>query len=217
MNKDKIKVITNPVICQNLSTMRAKNSTCEDFRRSARKISRALLYEASKNLPLTDKVVETPITKCTVKDIATNINIIISPILRAGLVFTDEAIDLLPNACIRHIGMYRDEDTLKPIWYYNKLPKIINNPKNTYVYVTDPMLATGNSMLEVLRLYTEKGVPQENIRGICILSAPQGIELIQSEFPEIELITAAIDEKLNENGYIVPGLGDAGDRLFNTL
>jgi len=217
MNKEKVKVINHPVIYQSLCTMRDKNTDSQGVRIAARKITRVLLYEASKNLPLIEREIETPITKCSVKDIATDINIIISPILRAGLIFTDEAIDILPDACIRHIGMYRDETTLKPVWYYNKVPMATPNPDKFYVYITDPMLATGNSMLEAIKLYAQKNIPVSNIKCISIISAPQGIELIQKEFPEIEIITASIDECLNKKGYIIPGMGDAGDRIFNTV
>lgn len=217
MNKEKIKVINNPVICQSLCTMRNKNTDSQGVRIAARKITRVLLYEASKNLPLVDKEIETPIAKCMSKDIDSDITIIISPILRAGLIFTDEAIDILPDACVRHIGMYRDEETLKPVWYYNKVPMATPNPEKFFVYITDPMLATGNSMLEAIRLYADKNIPIENIKCICIFAAPQGIELIQKEFPGIEIITATIEERLNEHGYIIPGMGDAGDRIFNTV
>lgn len=212
-----IRVINNPVICQSLATIRNKNTDSQGVRIAARKITRVLLYEASKNLPLVDKSIETPVSKCTVKDIADDIKIIISPILRAGLIFTDEAIDILPDACIRHIGMYRDEETLKPIWYYNKVPMATPNPEKSYVYITDPMLATGNSMLEAVRLYANKNIPIKNIKSLNIIAAPEGIELLHKEFPELEIITAAVDERLNEKGYIIPGLGDAGDRIFNTV
>lgn len=217
MNKEKVKIIDNPVICQSLCTMRNKNTDSQGVRIAARKITRVLLYEASKNLPLIDKEIETPVTKCVSKDIDPDITIIISPILRAGLIFTDEAIDILPDACIRHIGMYRDETTLKPVWYYNKVPMATPNPEKFYVYITDPMLATGNSMLEAIKLYADKNIPIKNIKCVNIIAAPQGIELIQKEFPEIEIITAAVDECLNEHGYIIPGMGDAGDRIFNTV
>lgn len=217
MITDNIRIIKHPVICQSLCTMRDKNTDSQGVRIAARKITRILLYEASKNLPLVDREVQTPLTKCMSKDIASDINIIISPILRAGLIFTDEAIDILPDACIRHIGMYRDEKTLKPVWYYNKVPMATPNPEKFYVYITDPMLATGNSMLEAIRLYAEKDIPVKNIKCINIIAAPQGIEHIQSEYPDIEIITAAVDEKLNEKGYIIPGMGDAGDRIFNTV
>ena len=216
-NKDNVRIIMNPVICQSLATMRDKNTDSQGVRIAARKITRVLLYEASKNLPLIDRQIETPIAKCSVKDIADDISIIISPILRAGLIFTDEAIDILPDACIRHIGMYRDEETLKPVWYYNKVPMATPNPEKFYVYITDPMLATGNSMLEAVRLYAEKNIPIKNIKSLNIIAAPQGIELLHKEFPELEIITAAVDERLNDKGYIIPGMGDAGDRIFNTV
>lgn len=216
MNKDLVRIIENPVIFQNLCTMREKRTDSQGVRLATRKITRVLLYEAAKNLPLVEKEIETPIKTTTFKTIKEDINIIISPILRAGLIFTDEAIDILPQACIRHIGMYRDEKTLKPVWYYNKVPMEAPNPENFYIYITDPMLATGNSLLEAIRLYADKKIPMSNIKCICIMAAPEGIENIQREFPEVEIITAAVDEGINEKGYIVPGMGDAGDRIFNT-
>ena len=214
MNKDLVRIIENPVIFQNLCTMRDKHTDSQGVRLATRKITRVLLYEAAKNLPLVEKEIETPIKTTTFKTIKEDI--IISPILRAGLIFTDEAIDILPQACIRHIGMYRDEKTLKPVWYYNKVPMEAPNPENFYIYITDPMLATGNSLLEAIRLYADKKIPMSNIKCICIMAAPEGIENIQREFPEVEIITAAVDEGINEKGYIVPGMGDAGDRIFNT-
>ena len=216
MNRDLVRIIENPVILQNLRTMRDKNTDCQGVRIATRKITRVLLYEASKNLPLVDKEVETPIQKTIVKTIEDDINIIISPILRAGLIFTDEAIDILPQACIRHIGMYRDEKTLKPVWYYNKVPMEAPNPEKFYIYITDPMLATGNSLIEAIKLYADKKIPLSHIKCICIMAAPEGIENIQRRFPEVEIITAAVDKGINEKGYIIPGMGDAGDRIFNT-
>ena len=112
--------------------------------------------------------------------------------------------------------MYRDEKTLKPVWYYNKVPMPVDNPENYYVYITDPMLATGNSLIEAIRLYVDKGIPQENICCVCMISSPVGIEAVFKNFPNITLIVAAVDDCLNERGYIVPGMGDAGDRIFNT-
>ena len=216
MNKDLVRIIENPVILQNLCTMRDKNTDCQGVRIATRKITRVLLYEAAKNLPLVEKEIYTPIVKTKVKTIENDINIIISPILRAGLIFTDEAIDILPQACIRHIGMYRDEKTLKPVWYYNKVPMEAPNPEKFYIYITDPMLATGNSLIEAIRLYADKKIPMSNIKCVCIMAAPDGIENIHNVFPEVEIITAAVDEGLNEKGYIIPGMGDAGDRIFNT-
>lgn len=216
MNEHTLRIINNPVILQNLCTMRDVNTKSQDVRIATRKITRVLLYEASKGLPLVEKSVTTPLTTFKAQTIDSGINIIISPILRAGLIFTDEAIDILPQACIRHIGMYRDEKTLKPIWYYNRMPLEIANPQKTHVYITDPMLATGNSLIEAVKLYADKKIPLENIKLICIIAAPEGVSNIQKLFPQVEIITAALDSHLNENGYIVPGMGDAGDRIFNT-
>ena len=219
MNKLDFKnltVIDNPIINQSLCAMRDKNSDTQSVRLAARKVTRILMYEATKNLPQTQVEITTPVAVCKTKTINPDITIIISPILRAGLIFTDEAVDILPQATIRHIGMYRDEKTLKPVWYYNKVPMPVENPKNYYVFITDPMLATGNSMIEAIRLYREKGIPEENICAVCMISAPEGINALFKEFPNIKLIVAAVDLYLNEKGYIVPGMGDAGDRIFNT-
>ncbi len=217
MNLSKLNIVQNPVILTNLYIMRDKNTKSSEVRYAARKITSCLLYEASKSLPLVDKEVTTPLTTFTTKVVDEGVEIIISPILRAGLIFTDEAVDILPQAVIRHIGMYRDEETLRPVWYYNKLPKSLKDADRTYVFITDPMLATGNSLLESVKLYLEKGVPIQNIKAISIIAAPEGVENLQKHFPELEIITATLDEKLNEKGYIVPGMGDAGDRMFNTL
>lgn len=211
-----LKIISNPIVNQSLCTMRNKNTDTEGVRLAARKLTRILLYEATKNLPQKSIEIETPLVKCNTQTIDPEIKIIISPILRAGLIFTDEAVDILPQAAIRHIGMYRDEKTLKPVWYYNKVPMPVDNPKDYYIYITDPMLATGNSLTEAIKLYVEKGIPEENICCICMISAPQGVETVFKEFPNITLIVAAVDSHLNERGYIIPGMGDAGDRIFNT-
>jgi len=212
-----LTIINNPIVNQSLCTIRNKDTDTQGVRLAARKLTRILLYEATKNLPQSEVEIETPVAKFTTKTIDDDITIIISPILRAGLIFTDEAVDILPQATIRHIGMYRDEKTLKPVWYYNKVPMPVDNPEKYYVYITDPMLATGNSLKEAVKLYVEKGIPQKNICGVCMISAPQGIEALFKEFPNIKLIVAAVDSHLNERGYIVPGMGDAGDRIFNTL
>lgn len=216
LNQNTIKIIENPVVLQNLCVMRDKKSNAQEIRLATRKITRVLIYEASKTLPLVEKTVQTPLSPCETKTIDPEINIIISPILRAGLIFTDEAIDILPQACIRHIGMYRDEETLKPVWYYNKVPMDLQPPEKHHVFITDPMLATGNSLIEAIKLYADKEVPLENIKVISIISAPEGILNIQEKYPQVEILTAAVDSHLNEHGYIVPGMGDAGDRIFNT-
>ena len=215
MNSEKIKINTNPVVLRNLAIMRNKNTDSHELRIAARKIATALIYEAAKNLPLASVEVETPLQTFTTKTIDPDINIIISPILRAGLIFTDEAIDILPQACIRHIGMYRDEKELKPVWYYNKV-ELCGQAEKYYVYITDPMLATGNSLVEAIKIYAQKGIPMKNITIVCFMAAPEGIENIQKHYPDVQIITAALDKGLNEKGYIVPGMGDAGDRMFNT-
>jgi len=215
-NYKNLKIVSNPIVNQSLCTIRSKDTDTQGVRLAARKLTRILLYEATKHLPQTDIEVETPIAKFTTKTITSDITIIISPILRAGLIFTDEAVDILPQATIRHIGMYRDEKTLKPVWYYNKVPMPVDNPESYYVYITDPMLATGNSLSEAIKLYVDKGIPQQNICGVCMISAPQGIEAVFNKYPDVKLIVAAVDSHLNERGYIVPGMGDAGDRIFNT-
>lgn len=211
-----LKIISNPIVNQSLCIMRNKDTDTQGVRLAARKLTRILLYEATKNLPQRDIEIETPLTKCTAQTINSDITIVISPILRAGLIFTDEAVDILPQATIRHIGMYRDEKTLKPVWYYNKVPMPVEDPSKYYVFITDPMLATGNSLVEAIKLYTSKGIPQENICCVCMISAPQGIKTVFENFHDIKLIVAAVDSHLNERGYIVPGMGDAGDRIFNT-
>ena len=216
MEKNNLKIITNPIVNQSLCTMRSKDTNTEGVRLAARKLTRILLYEATKNLPQKDIEIETPLAKFQTQTINPDITIIISPILRAGLIFTDEAVDILPQATIRHIGMYRDEKTLKPVWYYNKVPMPVHNPENYYVYITDPMLATGNSLIEAVRLYVDKGIPETNICCVCMITSPVGIEAVFKNFPAITIIAAAVDSHLNERGYIVPGMGDAGDRIFNT-
>lgn len=210
------KLISNPIILQSLAKMRDEATACGDVRIATRKITRILLYEASKNLPLVKKLIKTPLTNFEAEVIDPDISIIISPILRAGLIFTDEAIDILPQACIRHIGMYRDERTLTPVWYYNKVPMLAPSPEKFFIYITDPMLATGNSLIEAIKLYVDKQIPQENIKIVAIMAAPEGIENIHKYYPQVEIITSAIDKGLNEKGYIIPGMGDAGDRIFNT-
>lgn len=211
-----LMIIENPIVNQSLCIMRNKNTDTQGVRLAARKLTRILLYEATKNLPQINIEIETPVSECIVKTINNEITIIISPILRAGLIFTDEAVDILPQATIRHIGMYRDEKTLRPVWYYNKVPMPVTNPDNYYVYITDPMLATGNSLSEAVKLYVSKGIPQKNICCISMIASEQGIENIFEQFPDITLIVASIDSHLNERGYIVPGMGDAGDRIYNT-
>lgn len=215
-NNSNLTIVSNPIVNQSLCTIRDKSTDTQGVRLAARKLSRILLYEATKNLPQKEVKIETPISDFVTKTIDDDITIIISPILRAGLIFTDEAVDILPQAAIRHIGMYRDEKTLKPVWYYNKVPMPVNNPLKYHVFITDPMLATGSSLREAIRLYVSKGIPQKNITCVCMISAQEGVNAVFGEFPEVKIIVSAVDSSLNERGYIVPGMGDAGDRIYNT-
>jgi len=209
-------VSNNPIVSHNLSIIRDKNTNSEMFRASVIRIARIIMSKAFGNLPLVEQEVETPLMSTTARVIDPEAELIIAPVLRAGLIFSDIAVELLPTARIHHIGLYRDEQTLKPVPYYNKLPKSLKNPSHTYVYLLDPMLATGGSGAAAIKLFADLNVPQENITFISLISAPEGIARITGEFPDIRLMTGALDEKLNEVGYILPGLGDAGDRMFNT-
>lgn len=138
-------------------------------------------------------------------------------ILRAGLAISDVASEIVPDASIQHVGMYRDETTLEPVWYYDKTPVLYEQPEKIKVFILDPMIATGNSAHAAVSLFLKKGILIENMTFVSILSCPQGIELLTKDFPDLKIITAKIDQGLNSRGYIVPGLGDAGDRLFNTF
>lgn len=216
-NSKNIIELNNPLIHHYLSIIRNKNTDSFNFRHAIGIIGNLLSFTAIENLPLKNVQIETPVATANCKTIDTNIDIFIVPILRAGLGIANSLFDILPFAKMQHLGMYRNEKTLEPVWYYNKLPKTFKNPKNTFVYICDPMLATGGSITEAIKLYIEKGVPQENITTLNLICAPEGLNKISNKFPNIRIITACIDEKLNEKGYIVPGLGDAGDRIFNTL
>lgn len=217
INDDNILVCNFPLVEHNLSVIRNKDTNAEIFRNASKRLAYLLMYTAYANLPMEEVEIETPICKTKNRIIDRKADIIIAPILRAGLAFADVAAEILPSATIRHIGMYRDEKTLKPVWYYNKTPIELQNPENTYVYVLDPMLATGNSSLETINLFLKKGMKEENLTFVNLIAAPQGIETIRKHFKKIRIVTACIDEGLNGKGYIVPGLGDAGDRLFNTF
>lgn len=212
-----LTILCHPLIKHNLTVMRDKNTTTEVFNLALKRITYALLYESTKHLTMEDIEVETPIKKTKSSVIAKNTDIIVAPILRAGLVFSDIAQELLPFAHIHHLGMYRNEETLEPIWYYNKMKGKFKNPENTYVFILDPMLATGNSGYDAVHNFVKQGIKEENIVFMSLISAPEGIERLTKAYGKIKIVTAQLDETLNEKGYIVPGLGDAGDRIFNTL
>lgn len=212
-----VYVVKHPLCCHNLSIIRDKSTNAEVFRNAIRRITYLLFYKATEDLELENIKVETPLEVCESKILKKDKEVIIAPILRAGLIFSDIANDIMPFATVRHIGMYRDEETLTPVWYYNKIPVEFDNPENKIILILDPMLATGNSAIDAIKLFANKKVPQKNIRFISLISAPEGLEKVQSLYPDVKIITASIDNCLNNSGYIRPGLGDAGDRIFNTV
>lgn len=205
-----VHVMDHPLIVHKLSLMRDKYTGPKEFREAVEEISSLLCYEATRDLPLKEVEIETPIARTRVKYISGK-KIAIVCILRAGLGMVDGILDLIPNAKIGHIGLYRDPDTLQPVEYYCKLPTDIGSRD---VMIVDPMLATGGSAIAAIQFLKNYGV--QNIKLLSILAVPESISAIQEQHPDVEIYCAAIDEKLNDKGYIVPGLGDAGDRLFGT-
>ena len=171
-----------------------------------------MAYEVSRDLPLEDVEIETPLVKTTLKTLAGK-KVAIIPILRAGLGMVDGILELIPAAKIGHVGMYRDHDTLQPVEYFVKLPSDISERQ---LFVVDPMLATGGSAVAAIDALLKRGAQPNSIKFCCLVAAPEGVKVLQEAHPEIDIYAAALDERLNENGYILPGLGDAGDRLFGT-
>ena len=203
-------ILNHPLVDNKLAILRNKKTGTKEFRELISEISMFLCYEALKDAKTRETEIETPICITKVKKVSEDDYAFI-PILRAGTGMLDGLIKVLPNAKIGHIGMYRNEETLKPVRYYYKVPKDIDK-KN--VVVLDPMLATGGSAIDAITMLKEEGA--KNIKFLCIIAAPEGIKKLQEVHPEVEIYCGALDEKLNENGYIVPGLGDAGDRIFGT-
>lgn len=205
-----VNIMSHPLITHKLSIMRDKNTSVKDFRECAHEVALLIGYEATKDLKLEDYDVETPIRKTVGKRIERQVALV--PILRAGLGMVDAIMDLIPASKIGHIGLYRNEETLEPVEYYCKLPTDISERQ---VLVLDPMLATGGSAVAAINFIKNRGA--KNIKFVCIIAAPEGIKTLREAHPDVEIFCGALDESLNENGYIVPGLGDAGDRLFGTL
>lgn len=206
----RVNEINHPLIQHKLSIMRDKNTGSKDFRELLEEISMLMGYEVTRNFQLEDIEIETPVSKTIAKTL-TGKKVAIVPILRAGLGMVDGMLKLIPAAKVGHIGLYRDPETLKPVEYYSKLPSDIEERE---IIVTDPMLATGGSATDAISLLKEKGA--KNIRLMCLIAAPEGIKAVRKNHPDVEIYVAKIDERLNEHGYIVPGLGDAGDRIFGT-
>lgn len=216
-HSNNVIVVSHPLCDHNLGVIRDKDINSDGFKNSMKRLATILILEASKNLPLKSYCIETPIKECNVNKIDDNYKIIFAPILRAGLAISDVASEIIPDASIQHVGMYRDETTLEPVWYYDKTPVLYESPEKVKVFILDPMIATGNSGHAAVSLFLKKGILIENMVFVSILSCPEGLQLLSTDFPNLKIITAKIDECLNERGYIVPGLGDAGDRLFNTF
>jgi len=203
-------VFDHPLIQHKLSILRDKNTSVKEFRELVSEIAMLMCYEATRDLPLEEIDVETPIAVAKVKRISGK-KLAIVPILRAGLGMVDGMVSLIPNAKVGHIGLFRDPETKEPVKYYFKMPPDIAERD---VIVVDPMLATGGSASAAISFIKETGVTR--VKLMCIIGAPEGVERMQKDHPDVPIYIAALDEKLNENAYIVPGLGDAGDRIFGT-
>lgn len=206
----KVNIMNHPLITHKVTMMRDKNTVPKDFRELVKEISLLMAYEVTRDLPLAETEIETPIKKITAKVMGGR-SIGVVPILRAGLGMVDGILELVPSAKIGHIGCYRDPQTLQPVEYYCKLP--IDVEQRTVILV-DPMLATGGSASMAIDFIKQRGVT--DIKFMCLIAAPEGVKVINEKHPDVEIYAAALDDCLNDHAYIVPGLGDAGDRLFGT-
>lgn len=205
-----VHVVNHPLIKEKMTHLRDKKTQPRNFRRLLDEIAQLLLFEVTRDLPLRETKVTTPLAETTGYELAVS-GITVVPILRAGLGFLDAVLDLIPEARVGHIGLTRDEETLEPIKYYCKIPR----DKDAEIILIDPMLATGGSAAAALTMLKADGY--KHFRFMCLVAAPEGVELVNREHPDVPIYTAALDDHLNEHGYIVPGLGDAGDRVFGTV
>ena len=210
MDMEKVHILDHPLLQHKLSILRDENTGVKDFREVVSEIATLMCYEATRDLPLEEVEIKTPITTAKFKMIAGK-KLAIVPVLRAGLGMVDGMLNLIPAAKVGHIGMYRNEETLVPVEYYCKLPNDINERE---VFVLDPMLATGGSACDAIGQIKKRGA--KHIKFIGLVAAPQGLKALHEAHPDVDIYVGALDEKLNDNGYIVPGLGDAGDRIFGT-
>jgi len=208
--KDHLTIVRHPLVQHKLTLMRQKDTSTAVFRQLLREISQLLAYEVTRELPMTTQVIETPLQEMDAPVLAGRKLALVS-ILRAGNGLLDGMLELIPSARVGFVGLYRDEETLKPVQYYFKVPERLDQ---RLTIVVDPMLATGNSSAAAIDLLKERGA--RDIRFMCLLAAPEGVERMHQAHPDVPIVTAALDERLNEKGYILPGLGDAGDRMFGT-
>ncbi len=206
----KVIVMDHPLIQHKIGYIRRIETGTKDFRDTISEIAMLICYEATRNLPLQDITIQTPICEAVVKELKGK-KMAVIPILRAGLGMVDGMLTMVPAAKVGHIGLYRDPETLNPVEYYCKLPA---DCAEREVFVVDPMLATGGSAIAAIQMLKEKGC--KNIHFMCILAAPEGVEKMKEAHPDVDIYIGALDEKLNDHGYIIPGLGDAGDRIFGT-
>jgi uracil phosphoribosyltransferase len=204
-----VNLLRHPLLTHKLTILRRKETATKVFRETLKEISGLMAYEITRDLPVKNITIETPLGPCCTQELA--VDVVLVPVLRAGLGMVDGISDLISNARIGHIGIYRDHDTLKPMTYYSKFPE---NLSGSIVMILDPMLATGGSSSDAIKVLKEHGA--KSIKLVCIIGAPEGIDRMTSDHPDVQIFIAGLDEKLNEKGYIVPGLGDAGDRLFGT-
>lgn len=206
----KVVIMDHPLIQHKIGFIRRKDTGTKDFRQTISEIAMLICYEATRSLQLDEVEIETPLCTTKVQELKGK-KLAIVPILRAGLGMVDGMLELIPAAKVGHIGLYRDPETLKPVEYYCKLPA---DCAEREVFVVDPMLATGGSSVAAIQMLKDKGC--RNIRFLCIIAAPEGVKAMQDAHPDVDLYVGALDEKLNDHGYILPGLGDAGDRIFGT-
>jgi uracil phosphoribosyltransferase len=204
-----LNLLKHPLITHKLTLLRRKETCVKDFREILKEIAGLMAYEITRDLPLNDITIETPLGKCATQELAREVVLI--PVLRAGLGMVEGISNLIPNARIGHIGIYRDHDTLEPVTYYSRFP---DNLPESIVMLLDPMLATGGSSSAAIKILKEHGA--KTIKLVCVVGAPEGVNRIEKDHPDVQIYLAGLDKKLNQNGYIVPGLGDAGDRLYGT-
>lgn len=206
----KVTVMNHPLIQHKIGVMRMKTTSTKEFRNLVSEVAMLICYEATRELPLADAEIETPLVKTTVKEIAGK-KLCIVPILRAGLHMADGILNLIPNAKVGHVGLYRDEETLEPVEYFCKLPSDCSERE---VFVVDPMLATGGSAIAAIDMLKKRGITK--IHFLCLIAAPEGVKKLQEAHSDVDIFIGSLDERLDENGYILPGLGDAGDRIYGT-